>query len=39
MKNDLKILSTSDLHGDEYQYSLLKKEAQRHQADVVIIFE
>jgi Icc-related predicted phosphoesterase len=37
MKNDLKILSTSDIHGDEYQYSLLKKEAQRHQADVVII--
>jgi hypothetical protein len=35
----VRILSTSDLHGDEDQYRMLKKEAQRNQADVVIIFE
>jgi DNA repair exonuclease SbcCD nuclease subunit len=33
----MKVLHTSDIHGDEYQYRLLKKEAQHHQVDAVII--
>jgi Icc-related predicted phosphoesterase len=35
----VRILSTSDLHGNEDQYRMLKKEAKRNQTDVVIIFE